>query len=96
MNDDQSDDSRTIMVHSFNSSYTPSDTPILLNEPIPDNDDDATIETDGEQTSVACTRSRSQSENELNSGVRTRSMVAESSTGLFTPAGVKKYSFKFY
>ena len=96
IDDNKSEDSRTITVHSSDTTYTQSDTQILLKEPILYNENDTTIETDGEQAFVANTRSRSQTKNELNSGVRTRSMVAESSTGLFTPAGVKKYSFKFY
>ena len=77
------------LVHNSDTSYNPSHTLIQLNEPIPDNENDTTIETDGEQAFVANTRSRSQTKNELNSGVRSRSMVAESSTGLFTPASVK-------
>ena len=62
INDDQSDDSHIIAVHSLDTLYTLSDTPILLNEPIPDNNDDVTIEIDGEQASVACTKSTSQTE----------------------------------
>ena len=38
INDNQSQDSHIILVHSSDTSYTPSDTPILLNESIPDND----------------------------------------------------------
>ena len=59
IDDNKSEDSRTITVHSSDTSYTQSDTPILFNEPILDNEDDITIATDGEQTSVEHTRSRS-------------------------------------
>ena len=58
INDDQSDDCYIITIHSSDTSYTPSDTLTLLNEPIPDNNNHRTIETDGEQTSAAQTRSR--------------------------------------
>ena len=44
INDNQSQDSHIILVHSSDTSYTPSDTPILLNESIPDNDNCGTIE----------------------------------------------------
>ena len=88
INDNQSDDSHIITVHCLDTFYTLSDTLILLNESIPDNNNCRTIETDGEQTPDARTWSILQNKNILNSGVHTRSMVAESPTGLFTPSSV--------
>ena len=88
INDNESQDSYIILVHSSDTSYTPSDTPILLNKSIPDNNNYGTIERDNEQASSIQTRSRLR-DNILNSGVRTRSMVAESPRGLFTPASMR-------
>ena len=48
INDNQPDNSCIIIVHSLDTSYTPSNTLILLNEPILDNENHRTIETDGE------------------------------------------------
>ena len=79
-------DSRIISVNSSDTSYTPSDTPIFLNESIPNNQNRIPIE--NERARVH-TRSETRNDNILNSGVRTRSMVAESPRGLFTPASVR-------
>ena len=43
INDDESQDLRIISVHSSDTSYTLSDTPIFLNKSIPDNNNNVTI-----------------------------------------------------
>ena len=89
INENESQDSHIILVHSLDTSYTLSDTPILLNESILDNNNYWTIERKNEQASSIQTRSRLPDENILNSGLHTRSMVAENLRGLFTPASVR-------
>ena len=84
-NGNKQGDSRIISVHSSDTSYTSSDTPIFLNESIPNNNNRMPI--DNVRARVQ-TRSRTRNNDILNSGVRTRSMVAESPRGLFTPASV--------
>ena len=79
-------DSRVISVHSSDTSYTPSDTPIFLNESIPNSQNRMPI--DNIRARVQ-TRAGTRNDNILNSGVRTRSMVAESPRGLFTPGSVR-------
>ena len=74
-------DSHVISVHSSDTSCAPSDSPIFLNESIPNNNNRTPI--DNVRVRVQ-TRSRTENNNILNSGVRTRSMVARSPTGLFT------------
>ena len=89
INDNESQDSRIILVHSSDTSYTLSDTPIFLNESIPDNNNNVTINNENVQDSRTQTRSRVRNNDILNSGVRTRSMVAESPRGLFIPASMR-------
>ena len=43
INDNESQDSRIILVHSSDTSYTLSDTPVFLNGSIPDNNNNVTI-----------------------------------------------------
>ena len=86
VNCNESEESRVILVHSLDTSYTPSNTPIILNKSIPN--DNNSILIDNERARVQ-TRSRIRNNDILNSGVRTRSMVAESSRGLFTPASMR-------
>ena len=86
INRNEPEESRVILVHSLDMSYTPSDTPIFLNESIPNTHNRMPI--DNVRARVQ-TRSKTRNDNILNSGVRTRSMVAESPRGLFTPASVR-------
>ena len=79
VNHNESEESRVILVHS-------SDTPIFLNESILN--DNNSIPIDNERACVQ-TRSRIRNNDILDSGVHTRSMVAESPRGLFTPASVR-------
>ena len=51
INDNESQDLRIILVHSSDTSYTLSDTPIFLNESIPDNNNNETIERENEEGS---------------------------------------------
>ena len=46
INDNQSQDSHIILVHSSDTSYTLSDTLIFLNKSIPDNNDNGTIDSE--------------------------------------------------
>ena len=79
-NRNEEGDSRIISVNSSDTSYTPSDTPIFLNESIPNTQNRVPI--DNARARVQ-TRSETRNDNILNSGVRTRSR------GLFTPASVR-------
>ena len=86
VNCNESQDPRVILVHSSDTLYTPSNTLIFLNESIPNNNNSMLI--DNERARIQ-TRSRVRNNAILDSGVRTRSMVAESPRGLFTPASVR-------
>ena len=46
INDNESQDFWIILVHSLDTSYTPSDTLIFLNESIPDNNNNGTIDSE--------------------------------------------------
>ena len=85
-NGNESEELRAISVHSLDTLYTPSDTLVFLNESIPNNNNNIPI--DNERARMQ-TRSRIRNNAILDSGVRTRSMVAESPRGLFTPASVR-------
>ena len=85
-NRNEQGDLRIISVNSSDTSYTQSDTQIFLNESIPTTQNRMPI--DNTRARVQ-TRSETRNDNILNSGVRTRSMVAESPRGLFTPASVR-------
>ena len=71
ISENQSQDSHIILVHSTDTSYTLSNTQILLNESILDNNNYGTIERGNEQAPSIQTRSRLQNENILNSGIYT-------------------------
>ena len=78
-NGNKQEDSRIISVNSSDTLYTPSDTPIFLNESIPNSHNRMPI--DNVRARVQ-TRSETRNDNILNFGVRTQSMVAESPRGL--------------
>ena len=86
VNCNESQDSRVILVHSSDTLYTPSDTPIFLNKSILNDNNSMPI--DNERARMQ-TRSRIRNNAILDSGVRTRSMVTESPRGLFTPASMR-------
>ena len=92
-NGNEQEDSRIISVNSLDTSYISSDALIFLNESIPNTHNRMSI--DNVRARVQ-TRSETRNDNILNSGVRTRSMVAESPRGLFTPASVRKKSLEHY
>ena len=85
MTHDEEGDPQIISVHSSDTSCAPSDSPIFLNESILNNDNGTPIDS----TRVRVQTRPGTENNILNSGVRTRSMVARSPTGLFTPANVR-------
>ena len=86
VNNNESQDLRIILVHSLDTSCTPSDTPIFLNKSILNNKNSIPI--DNERARMQ-TRSNIRNNAILNSGVRTRSMVVESPRGLFTPVSLR-------
>ena len=86
VNSNESQDLRIILVHSLDTSYTPSNALIFLNESIPNNNNSMPI--DNERARMQ-TRSNIRNNAILNSGVRTRSMVVESPRGLFTPVSLR-------
>ena len=71
INDNESQDLRIILVHSSDTSYTLSDTPMFINKSIPDNNNNGTIDSEIEQGSRTQTRSRVRNNDILNSVVRT-------------------------
>ena len=85
-NRDEPEDSRVISVHSLDTLYSPSNTPIIINESIPN--DNNSIPIYNVRARVQ-TRSRTRNNDILNSGVRTRSMVDENPRGLFTLASMR-------
>ena len=92
INCDEPEDLRVISVHSSDMLYAPSDTLIIINESIPN--DNNSIPIDDVRACVQ-TRSRTRNNDILNSGVRTRSGRRKSKRTIH-PGKYEKYSLKHY